>query len=70
MEAPSLLAACAIAFATVFAVLGVLALVIQLISLVLPAPRARTDTAVVAAITGMVAALGRGARVTSIVEEP
>jgi hypothetical protein len=70
LEAPSLLAACAIAFTAVFVVLGSLALVIQIISLVLPAPRAGTDAAVAAAIAGTVARFGGGARVTSIVEEP
>lgn len=64
------MAACAIAFTAVFVVLAFLALIIQLISLVFPAPATGADAALVAAIAGSVASLGRGARVTAIEEEP
>jgi hypothetical protein len=70
LEAPSLLAACGIAFTAVFLVLGVLALIIQLITVAFPACPERTDPALVAAIASSVAALAPGARVTSIEEEP
>jgi hypothetical protein len=70
LEAPSLLAACGIAFTAVFLVLGVLALIIQLITVAFPAREERTDPALVAAIASSVAALAPGARVTSIEEEP
>ena len=69
MEGPSLLAVCNTAFAVVFLVLGLLAVVIQLISLVLPARTPRTDPAVVAAISAAVATQQAGAKVVRIVEE-
>jgi hypothetical protein len=69
VDAPSLWAACTTAFAVVFLVLGLLAAVIQLIGLVLPARASGTDPAVVAAIAAAVAAQQPGARVVHIVEE-
>ena len=69
MEVPSLTAACVTAFGVVFVVLAFLALVIHLISLVLPARAPRTDAAVVAAIGAVVASRQPGARVVHIVEE-
>ena len=69
MEGPSLTAACITAFGVVFVVLAFLALVIHLISLVLPARAPRTDPVVAAAIAAAVAAQHPGARVVRIVEE-
>ncbi len=69
MEGTSLLAVCNTAFAVVFLVLGLLAVVIHLISLVLPARAPRTDPAVVAAISAAVATQESGAKVVRIVEE-
>jgi Na+-transporting methylmalonyl-CoA/oxaloacetate decarboxylase gamma subunit len=69
VEGPSLTAACVTAFGVVFVVLTFLALVIHLISLVLPARAPRTDAAVVAAIAAAVAAQQPGAKVVHIVEE-
>ena len=69
MEGPSLTAACVTAFGVVFVVLAFLALVIHLISLVLPARAPRTDPVVAAAIAAAVATQQPGARVVRIVEE-
>ena len=69
MEGPSLLAVCNTAFTVVFLVLGLLALVIQLISWVLPARAPRTDSAIVAAVSAVVAMQQAGAKVVRIVEE-
>jgi hypothetical protein len=69
VQGPSLLAVCSTALTVVFLVLGVLAVVIQLISLVLPARAPRTDAAVVAAISAAVARQHPGAKVVRIVEE-
>jgi Na+-transporting methylmalonyl-CoA/oxaloacetate decarboxylase gamma subunit len=68
VEGPSLTVACVSAFGVVFVVLAFLALVIHLISLVLPAHTPRTDPAVVAAISATVATQQPGAKVVHIVE--
>lgn len=70
MEGPSLLAVCNTAFTVVFLVLGLLALVIQVVTLVLPARPLRTDPAVVAAISAAVATQQPGAQVVHIKETP
>lgn len=70
MEGPSLIAACTTAFAMVFTLLAVLALVIRLVTLVFPVRAPRTDPAVVAAIAATVATQQPGARVVEIVEAP
>jgi hypothetical protein len=70
VEGPSLSAACYTAFAVVFLVLSLLALVIQVISFVLPARAARTDPALVAAIAAAVATQLPGAQVVHIKESP
>jgi hypothetical protein len=70
VEGPSLSAACYTAFAVVFLVLSLLALVIHIISLVFPARAVRTDPAVVAAIAAAVAAQLPGAQVVHIREAP
>jgi hypothetical protein len=69
VEGTSLLAVCNTAFAVVFLVLGLLAVVIQLISLVLPGREPRTDAAVAAAISAAVATQHPGAKVVRMVEE-
>jgi Na+-transporting methylmalonyl-CoA/oxaloacetate decarboxylase gamma subunit len=69
VEGPSLLAVCNTVFAVVFLVLSLLAVVIQLISLALPARAPRGDAAVVAAISAAVATQHAGAKVVRIVEE-
>jgi hypothetical protein len=70
MEGPNLTAACVTAFAVVFTVLAVLALMIRLVTLVFPVRAPRTDPAVVAAIAAAVATQQPGARVVEIVEAP
>lgn len=70
MDGPGLSAACLTAFAVVFLVLGLLALVIQFVTLVLPARAPRTDPAVVAAIAATVAAQHPGAQVVHLEEIP
>ena len=69
MDEFSLFAVCNIAYMTVFAVLGVLAVAMHLITLILPDRKKGTDAAVVAAIAGTVATLFTHARVTKIEEE-
>jgi Na+-transporting methylmalonyl-CoA/oxaloacetate decarboxylase gamma subunit len=69
VEGPSLTTACVTAFGVVFVVLAFLALVIHLVSLVLPARAPRTDPVVAAAIAAAVATQQPGARVVRIVEE-
>ena len=71
MEGSSLSAVCGVAFGVVAVILGFLALVIRLVTLVLPAPAARSDdAALVAAIATAVSARYPGARVTGIQEAP
>lgn len=65
----SLLAACLTAMVAVFILLGLLALLIELITYGFPAAAHKTDPAVVAAISTVVAAAFPGARVTRIEEE-
>jgi hypothetical protein len=69
-EGTSLSAACTTAFAVVVVVLGLLALVIQLVTLVLPARAPHTDPAVVAAIAAAVATQQPGAQLVHIREAP
>jgi len=68
VEGPSLSAVCVIAFATVFVVLALLALVIHLATLAFPVRSPRTDPAVVAAIAVTVATPPAGAQVVQITE--
>jgi Na+-transporting methylmalonyl-CoA/oxaloacetate decarboxylase gamma subunit len=70
VEGPSLSAASYTAFAVVFLVLSLLALVIHVIGLVLPARAPHTDSAVVAAIAAAVATQQPGAEVVHIEEIP
>ena len=69
MEAASLFSACLIALVAVFALLGVLALTIGLITTVFPERRHAIDPALAAAISTTVAQIIPGARVTRIEED-
>ena len=69
MESVDLFSTSLLAFVSVFALLALLAGVMQLITTVF-APRRGTDPVVVAAITTTVSSLLAGARVTRIEEEP
>ena len=69
MIATSLFAACGLALLIVFLLLSFLALVMHLITEAFPPSDDVVDPAVVAAITGTVATLIPGARVTRIEEE-
>lgn len=69
MVESSLLAMCATAFVAVFVLLGFLAGVIRLITVVLPGRSDEGDAAVVGAIASAVAAVYPNARVTRIEEE-
>jgi len=69
MEGYSLFAVCNIAYSTVFVVLGVLALVMHLITTVLPERQKGTDAAIIAAISSTIATLYPQAQVTKIEEE-
>ncbi|MBD3162576.1 MAG: hypothetical protein GF328_10775 [Candidatus Latescibacteria bacterium] len=60
---------CVLAFLLVFVLLAVLALSMLLIELVLPEREEVLDATLVAAVSGTVAALHPGARVTKIEEE-
>lgn len=70
MDPMQLVVACAMAFAAVFLLLSVLALMIQAITTLFPAQHAAVEPAVVAAISTTVASRFPGARVTRIEEEP
>jgi hypothetical protein len=69
LDVTSLFSVCVIAMIAVFILLGLLALLMELITTVFPYVRGLTDTAVVAAITTTVASVYPGARVTRIEEE-
>lgn len=69
MEAASLFSACLIALVSVFALLGVLALTIKLITTIFPERRHAIDPALAAAISTVVARVIPGARVTRIEED-
>ena len=66
---PSIIIACAAAFAAVFGLLTFLAVVMQLITLVFPEDEPSIDSPVVAAISSAVASVIPGARVVRIEEE-
>jgi hypothetical protein len=65
----SILAACLLAFIVVFLLLAVLAAVMRVITSAFPERRQGVDPAIVAAVTGTVAAVYPGARVVEIEEE-
>jgi len=67
----ALLLICVAALAAVFALLGVLALVIRALSFLFPEHErpVRDDTAMVAAVASVVTAAHPGMRITRVVEE-
>jgi len=69
LEAASLFSACLIALVAVFTLLGVLALIIELITTVFPERRHVIDPVLAAAISTTVASVFPGARVTRIEED-
>lgn len=69
MDGPSLITICSIAFLSVFVLLSLLAVVIRVITSVVPERRRSFDPVVAAAISTAVAAVLPGARVTHIQEE-
>jgi hypothetical protein len=69
LEPTSLSAICTIAFTAVFVLLAFLAAAMHFITLLFPAREASVDSVLVAAISGAVAAVFPGAKVTNIEEE-
>ncbi len=69
MDVTSLFSACLIALISVFVLLGSLALIMKLITVVFPDRVASMDPVLVAAISTAVASISPGARVTRIEEE-
>ena len=69
MDVTSLFSACLIALISVFVLLGTLALIMKLITVVFPDHVASMDPVLVAAISTTVASIYPGARVTRIEEE-
>ena len=69
MDVTSLFSACLIALISVFVLLGTLALIMNLITVVFPDRLASMDSVLVAAISTAVASMYPGARVTRIEEE-
>jgi len=69
LDGAGLFSACLIAMVAVFVLLGVLAVIMRLITVVFPVREGRIDSAVVAAITTAVASVYPGATVTRIEEE-
>ena len=69
MDVTSLFSACLIALISVFVLLGALALIMKLITVVFPDHVASMDPVLVAAISTAVASMYPGARVTRIEEE-
>ena len=65
----SILNACIIAFLSVFVLLTLLAVVMQLITAIFPERKAGVDSVLVAAISSTVSTVYPGARVTRIEEE-
>lgn len=68
MDPTSLFLICTIALVAVFSLLSFLAITMHLITVIFPARKDVLDPAVVAAITGTVAAVIPGATVTNIEE--
>jgi len=68
VDPTSLFAICTIALVAVFSLLSFLAITMHLITVIFPARNDVLDSAVVAAITGTVAAVIPGATVTNIEE--
>ena len=69
MEATNLFSACLIALASVFTLLGSLAVIFELITVLFPARRHRIDPVLIAAISTTVTSVYPGAKLTRIEEE-
>jgi hypothetical protein len=69
MDVTALFSACATAMVAVFALLGFLAAIMDVITRLFPERRASLDPVIVAAISNAVATVFPGARVTRIEEE-
>jgi len=69
LEATNLFSACLTALISVFALLGSLALIFELITVLFPARRLRIEPVLVAAISTAVASVYPGAKLTRIEEE-
>ena len=69
METPDLLMVCVSAFSAVFVLLALLALAMRVLMAVFPGITAKTDPAMLAAVSTAVAAVFPGAKITRIEEE-
>ena len=69
MQATDLFSACLIALVSVFTLLGSLAVIFELITILFPARKRRIEPVLIAAISTTVASVYPGARVTRIEEE-
>ncbi len=69
MDAPNLLSICTIAFASVAILLSILAVTMHFMTMLFPVRKPAVDAAIVAAISGTVASVFPGSRVTHIEEE-
>ena len=68
MPTPDLLSICITAFASVFLLLAVLALVMRLILIVFPSKTGVTDTVVIASVASVLQTLYPGTRITKVEE--
>jgi len=69
LEATDLFSACLVALVSVFTLLGSLAVIFELITILFPARKRRIEPVLIAAISTTVASVYPGARVTRIEEE-
>jgi hypothetical protein len=69
MTSPDLLLVCASAFAAVFVLLGVLALLMVVILALFPEKKDAADAAIMAAITSVMQSVYPGTRVTRVEEQ-
>ena len=69
MEATNLVSACLIALVSVFTLLGSLAMIFELITVLFPARKQHIDPVLIGAISTAVATIYPGAKLTRIEEE-
>ena len=69
MEATNLFSACLVALVSVFTLLGSLAVIFELITVLFPARQQRIDPVLIGAISTTVATVYAGAKLTRIEEE-
>jgi len=69
LEATHLVAACFVALVSVFTLLGSLAVIFELITVLFPARRRRIDPVLIGAVSTTVATVYPGAKLTRIEEE-